>query len=185
MGNFQKIKGASAITWVSFPVLPQGIQWKPIKDGLIPNDLIIKLRVDNPYGESRFYNPEREMDCNTSGDHPVYEFGFEYTSIVQKDMSDLQNISVFPNPISRLMGQSTFNLINLPENASVFLTDIKGNVVRSFNSSQGIRSDYPGPGATVTEFNIINPNTLYCGLYFITVVNNVSKKKKTLKWMIL
>ncbi|MBK8624172.1 MAG: hypothetical protein IPN86_00935 [Saprospiraceae bacterium] len=114
-----KAKVAAAITWTSFPILHPSLPMLSIQNGLIPNDLVVRLRVDNPYFESRKYTTARERACDTDGDHPVYEFGFDndYISKVSNSESALDKIYVSPNPVGIHSSQMALHLYNLPEYA--------------------------------------------------------------------
>jgi hypothetical protein len=182
--NINRGKVGAAITWTSFPVLPSDAQLLPLSEGLIPNDVIIKLRVDNPYGESRVYNTERERDCETVGDHPVYEFGFDnFVSFVSSENS-LERVFLSPNPTNLSQAEIGLKLYHLPLESSVSIIDLNGNLVKKFLPSEANVEDWSGPGVTETSFNV-GSNLLRQGLNFVHIVDHKTGNIKTLKWMVL
>ncbi|MBK9733694.1 MAG: T9SS type A sorting domain-containing protein [Saprospiraceae bacterium] len=179
--TLSKAKAAPAITWVSFPILAPGIMMKSLADGLIPNDVIIKLRVDNPYGESRKYNIEKERDCETEGDQPVYWFEFDKFVSGIKTPEILAEVFLSPNPSSAIHPE--FHLTNLPEDATVHLIDIQGNELQQFNANNKTTENYFGPGDSITRFQV--KTELRQGLYFVRIKDNKTFSIKTLKWVVL
>ena len=182
--NLNRGKVGAAITWTSFPILADNTQLTPLSQGLIPNDLIIKLRVDNPYGESRRYNIERERECETVGDHPVYEFGFDnFVSFVSSDNS-LERVFLSPNPTSLVQSEIVLKLYNLPAESSVSIIDINGNLVKKFLPSEANVETLSGPGVTETSYSV-GTNLLRQGLNFVHIIDHKTGNIKTLKWMVL
>jgi hypothetical protein len=47
--SLAKVRGVREITWAGLLMLRPGVQLKSYKDGLIPSDVVLKLRVKNPY----------------------------------------------------------------------------------------------------------------------------------------
>jgi hypothetical protein len=182
-----KAKVAAAITWTSFPILHPSMPMLSIENGLIPNDAVVRLRVDNPYSESRKYTTARERACDTEGDHPVYEFGFEndYISKVSNTVSTLDKIYVSPNPVNGQDGLSNLQLYNLPENAQVILYDIKGQIQWASDASTNIHEQtLLGPGTIVTTYDL-DGMVLDSGIYFVQVKLYQTGEIKTLKWIVL
>lgn len=182
--NLNRGKVGAAITWTSFPVLSTDAQLLPLSEGLIPNDVIVKLRVDNPYGESRKYNIDRERECETVGDHPVYEFGFDnFVSFVSSDNS-LERVFLSPNPTNLVQAEIALKLYNLPAESSVSIIDLNGNLVKKFLPSEANVESLSGPGVTETSYNV-GTNLLRQGLNFVQIVDRKTGNIKTLKWMVL
>jgi hypothetical protein len=178
-----KAKVASAITWTSFPLLSQSTPMSSIADGLIPNDVVIRLRVDNPYSETRKYTTARERACDTEGDHPVYEFGFEdYINVSTKDIT-MDRIFVSPNPTLSQNGLQSLQLFNLPDHADIIMYDIKGQMQWKSNTSFGESQILLGPGSRKTIFDI--GTEFKAGIYFIQVRDNQTGNVKTLKWIVI
>jgi hypothetical protein len=187
-GSIPKIlnraKVCTAITWTSFPILPKGAQLLPLSEGLIPNDMIVKLRVDNPYGESRRFDIDLERECFTDEDYPVYEFGFDTINSFLKEEGELGNVYLAPNPVS--LGESSFalKLFNLPQDVHVRIINIGGSVVKTYGITDGVCSFLSGPGVMETRYDI-EPYRLSQGLYFVHIRNNKTGESKTLKWLVL
>jgi hypothetical protein len=140
-----KSKVASAVTWTSF-VLPRR-PMLPLDKGLIPNDLTYKLRVNNPYSESRKYSVDRERFCDTDGDQPVYEFEFKGTESKQLVTQDeyegaLANVNVVPNPYYAYSAYETsqftnvIKVTNLPAKAIVTIYSLDGAFIRQYNRDE-------------------------------------------------
>ncbi len=52
--------------------MPEGVSLLSVADGLIPNDAIVKLRVDNPYNlEQEFGLTSLLNTCKTVGELPA------------------------------------------------------------------------------------------------------------------
>ena len=120
-----------------------------IDKGLIPNDLTIKLRVNNPYGESRRYNIDRERACETDGDQPVYEFEFkgkESRSLTSQEeyVGALANVNVVPNPYYAYSAYETSQFINtikitnLPAKAIVTIYSIDAHLLNKFHERDDV-----------------------------------------------
>jgi len=182
--NLNRGKVGAAITWTSFPILAHNTKLLPLSEGLIPNDVIIKLRVDNPYGESRKYNIDRERECETVSDHPVYEFGFDNFTSFLSSVNGLESVFLSPNPANLLQAEIALKLYNLPIESTVSIIDINGNLVKKFLPLEGTTESMSGPGVTETSYNV-GSNLLRQGLNFVCIIDNKTGNIKTLKWMVL
>ena len=67
--DFRKISSLTKVTWAGMVFTTPGQKMLSYKDGLIPNDVTVKLRVNNPY------NPLKGK--GTNGNHPAYQFKLE------------------------------------------------------------------------------------------------------------
>ncbi|MBK6783446.1 MAG: T9SS type A sorting domain-containing protein [Saprospiraceae bacterium] len=122
------MKAVAALTWCAFPVLPQNTSMHPLSKGLIPNDVRVQLRVDQSYSKTRKYNIERERDCETYNDKPLYWFTFKQPE--KADLGDVfffENINIIPNPASNI--ENRFIISNLKVKPTVSLFDITGRLV--------------------------------------------------------
>jgi hypothetical protein len=173
-----KAKVISSITWTSFPVLSLA----SLTNGLIPNDLTVSIRVDNTYSSSRIYQVEKERACLTTGDNPVYEFGFEKLDPNAQNNITLDNIYVNPNPVRLSNGATVFRLLNLPDDTEIQIMDMQGQVRWKADASSGDKQTYLGPGSTSTEFTLDGSRFLP-GLYLISIKDKKSGKMSTLKWV--
>ena len=199
--TLNKAKGGPAVTWVSFPLGVASAPMLPLDKGLIPNELVVKLRVSNPYGESRSYNIDKERDCVTDGDQPVYEF--EFTGKESKDLTDdgykgaLENVNVVPNPYYAYSAYETsqftniIKVTNLPAKAKVTIYGIDGSFIRQFNRDErGMTlSGVNRPISTSQVFPDLEWDMknfkgipVASGVYLIHVVDLDNGNERTLKW---
>ncbi len=173
-----KAKVISSITWTSFPVLSLA----SLTNGLIPNDLTVSIRVDNTYSSSRIYQVEKERACLTTGDNPVYEFGFEKLDPNAQNNLSLDNVFISPNPVRLSNNSTVFRLLNLPDDTEIQIMDMQGQVRWKADASSGDKQTYLGPGSTSTEFTLEGSRFLP-GLYLISIKDKKSGKMSTLKWV--
>lgn len=179
----KKAKVASAVTWTSFPITSDLMRMSSIDKGLIPNDLIVMLRVDNTYSPSRIYDIDKERACTTDTDHPVYEFGFEdFESNVVSD-NTLSRVSLSPNPAISSNGQLKLALSGLPTHALVQILDQNGQSKWQSHGDAGENIQYIGPGVTTTTFDM-NGVDLHTGLYLIKITDMQTGENKSLKWIV-
>lgn len=176
----QRIKPMAAITWTAIPVLNKNSQLLCLANGLIPNDLIVKLRVDNPYGQSIVFSLDRERDCITDGQNPVYEFEFmEVNNFVDNHpITVLSKVSLHPNPVRLVSDGFTIALSNVPEGAEIRLMDFSGNVVEVFDEKT--TSD-----ATGGMLKLHTKKSLRPGLYFFNINHKASGETRLIKWLVL
>ena len=182
--SLDRAKVSTAITWTSFPILPKDTRLLPLSKGLIPNDVIVKLRVDNPYGESRKYNIERERECETDGDNPIYEFRFDTIGLFVKAEGELEKVFLIPNPASLSQAELELRIFNLPHDANVSILNISGNIIKTFLPAEGTYTNLSGPGVTEARYNVDSAR-LSQGLYFVYIKDNKTGEAKTLKWLLL
>jgi hypothetical protein len=139
----------SKITWTSYPRLAEGSEWLPIEQGLIPNDLVVSLRVTNPFGLEREFTIDDPDDCISFEGNPVYEFDFENVAPLNLEPEQvdnvLSNVRVVPNPYYAYSSYenssfaNTVKVTNLPAQAIVTIYTLDGKFIRRFN-----RDEMPG-----------------------------------------
>ncbi|MEM8908284.1 MAG: hypothetical protein AAGD05_10605, partial [Bacteroidota bacterium] len=132
---FEQVKGKTNIQWASIPLLNPGTSLLTYEQGLIPNDLIVKLRVDNPYQVS--------LGTGVNNGYPAYGIEFRdaapspLTESTQID-SQLASINVVPNPY---YGFSSYEnsqfatlvkITNLPAVADITIYTLDGKFVRQY-----------------------------------------------------
>lgn len=197
-----KIKGGAAVTWVSFPLGVASAPMQSIDKGLVPNDMTVKLRVNNPYGESRRYNIEKERDCETDGDAPAYEFEFKNKQSIplttQEDyVGALSNVNVVPNPYYAYSAYETsqftnvIKITNLPAKATVTIYNMEGSFIRQYNRDErgSILSGTNRPTSTTQvypdlEWDMKNFKDVpvASGVYLIHISAPEYKEERTIKW---
>jgi hypothetical protein len=200
--TLNKAKVGAAITWTAFPLGVASAALKPIDKGLIPNDLTVKLRVNNPYGESRKYNIDRQAACETNGDQPVYEFEFKGKESRQLATQDdyvgaLSNVNVVPNPYYAYSAYETsqftniIKITNLPAKATVTIYSIDGSFIRQYNRDERgeILSGNNRPTSTTQVFPDLEWDMknfkqipVSSGVYLIHIVAPEYGEERTIKW---
>jgi hypothetical protein len=202
VSTIQKLKGVASVTWTAFPIAINSAPMTTIDKGLIPNDLVVKLRVNNPYGQSRRFNIERERDCETDGDNPAYEFefrGVQSKSLITQDeyKGALANVNVVPNPYYAYSAYETsqftniIKITNLPARAIVTIYTIDGQFVQQFNRDErkAMRTGSNLPTSTTQVFPDLNWDMrnskgipVASGVYLIHVQAPELGEERTLKW---
>ncbi len=155
----RKVNVLKDITWTSMPVLAQGQSLLSYAQGLIPNDLTIKLRVDNPY--------QVVKGTGAFNGYPTYQFkleGVEATALnAQAVESPLNDINVVPNPYygySAYENSQFSNIVkitNLPAKCIVKIYTLDGKFIREYNRNE--LGALPGPRSNnrAIERNQISP----------------------------
>ena len=147
----QRPQFRDALTVVTYAglVLPTG-PMLPYADGLIPSDLVVKLRVNNPFQVATPKQGSTDRDYTSptgvNRGYPAYQFtldGVEAQSLLEtKADSILSFINVVPNPY---YGYSSYeisefsNLIritNLPARAIVTIYSLDGKFIRRYTRAE-------------------------------------------------
>jgi len=122
------------------PLLVPEIELLSYNDGLIPNDLTIKLRVDNPF--------QNTVDANGDFNYPKYRISFnnvesEAVSTDEEINEALAAINVVPNPY---FAYSTYEvsqfskvvkITNLPAKCDISIYSIDGRFIRQYKRNEG------------------------------------------------
>lgn len=139
------------IAWACMPVLAQDASMLSYADGLIPNDVTVRLRVDNPY--QTWWNEA----TGAKNGHPKYLIQFRDNAPTEMDDNQkstaLDSIKVVPNPYFAYSEYevSQFNNIvkitNLPPKCTVTIHSIDGRFIRQY-----VRNE------AYTPYDQINPD---------------------------
>ena len=132
--SFRRIEAVELITWAGIG-LGSDIPMLTYAEGLVPTETVVNLRVDNPY--------DVLLGTNDNASFPSYEFGIEKllptsTSTPIETISELDNISVYPNPViapSNTGNSNSSNMVkltNLPTQSVVTVYTLDGVFVRQF-----------------------------------------------------
>ncbi|MEL6143529.1 MAG: hypothetical protein AAFU67_18155, partial [Bacteroidota bacterium] len=138
----RKFNAVRDITWAVFPFRIPGTQLLSYADGIIPNDVTLKLRVD-----SRFDFAEGEPEFNG---HGAYQFSIDGKMADLEDGNDalterwMDMINVVPNPY---YGSSAYEdrtsvfdkvikVTNLPPRAVVTIYSLDGKFIRQYNRDE-------------------------------------------------
>lgn len=139
VSDFLKISAIAKIAWAGMVFTTPGQKLLSYKDGLIPNDVTVKLRVNNPF------NPAKGK--GTNGTHPAYQFKLENkaTKVLENTAqvdSSLNMINVAPNPyygysayeINEL--STTVKITNLPPKSVVTIYTLDGKFIQQFKRDE-------------------------------------------------
>jgi hypothetical protein len=134
----------TSMMWTSPAMLRRGARLASWKDGLVPTETRVRLRVTRPY--SRF-----ATNSLTNGYWPMYQFNMDKVAPIglddvkhqynEDDAALLDRLNVVPNPYyaysayenNRL--DSRIKIINLPQNASIRIYSPDGTLVKSIEKS--------------------------------------------------
>ena len=136
--NLQYVQLLQRVAWTSMAVLNEGTELLSYADGLIPNDLTVKLRVDNPYSV--------ETGTGDFNGYPSYQFTLEGASPSELDEAGVDNlldmINVVPNPYYGFSEYETsefdniVKITNLPPKCVVTIYTLDGKFIRQYNRDE-------------------------------------------------
>ncbi len=179
------------------PLLAQGESLLSYEDGLIPNDLVVKLRVQNPY------ETYVGADLDENQGYNVYSFsieGKESETVVGEPGIDtvLNNVNVVPNPyygFSRYetsQFNTTVKVTNLPDRCVVTIYSLDGKFINQFTRNEVPRTnefrDYAPTRSAQTipdlEWNLENNKGIpvSSGVYLFHIVDQDTGAEKIVKW---
>jgi hypothetical protein len=174
------------IAWAGLLGTATGTAMRPLREGLIPNDAIIKLRVNSPY--QTWYN---DADGGRRTGHPRYRFriqGQERTELagIQVDNA-LDSIKVVPNPyygFSQYENSRFSNIVkitNLPGKSTVTIYSLDGKFIRQYQ-----RNESYAPYRQISpdlEWDLKNNKGIpvASGVYLIHV-SSPGMGERTIKW---
>jgi len=135
----RKVNAVRETIWAGFPLLVPGASLLSYADGIIPNDAIIKLRVDNRYDYAE--------GTDDSNGYPTYRFSIDGKAAnTEQDQAaidrELDMINVVPNPY---YGFSTYEdsqfetnvkITNLPSKATVTIYTLDGKFIRKYDRDE-------------------------------------------------
>lgn len=129
------------VTWTCMPVLKSGTSLLPLgggESGLIPNDLIIKMRVNNSY--------KREIGVGTNNGYPTYLFSIKNKQALALNSattnSALDMINVVPNPYYGYSAYETnvfaniVKITNLPAKCVVTIYSLDGQFIKQYKRDE-------------------------------------------------
>lgn len=173
-------------------VLPPGQRMLSYADGLIPEDLTVKLRVDNSYQVAE--------NAGAFNGYPTYRFSFtgkQATALNEQGLAAaLEAINVVPNPYygfsdyeSNQM-ENVVKITNLPATCTVTIYSLDGKFIRRYERHEMAEIPY-GNNRAIDEKQI-NPDLAWdlrnfrripisSGVYLIHV-SAPGLGERTLKW---
>ncbi len=179
------------ITWAGIPLTDGSLV--SYAEGLIPNDVTIKIRVSNPYQVSE--------GTGSNDGHPSYRFKIENQAA--EDLIDsvapnlLSAVNVVPNPylayseyeVSQFT--TTVKVTNLPPRCVVTIYSLDGRFIRQYRrDEEGIpQNDRSNPGVLVSqvvpdlEWDLKNSQGIpvASGVYLVHI-NGYELGERTIKW---
>lgn len=181
-------------TWCSMSALYPEARLNTYAQGLIPNDLTVRLRVDNPYDFS--------VGTNENKGHNLYSFTITGKEAVlatsEDDISNaLDNVNVVPNPYygfsSYESGQfsNVVKISNLPASCVVTIYSVDGKFIKQYKrdetpvtrtgSNPGIKAKQITPDL---EWDLTNFKSIpvASGAYIIHIKENETGAEKIIKW---
>jgi len=134
-----KARAFSDVTWSGYPMLLEGAELTSYADGLIPNDLVVKLRVDNPF--------EVAEGTGVQDGYPTYQFSIENKEARDLDGTEenetaLDHINVVPNPYfgfspyENSQFSTVVKMTNLPPKCLVTIYTLDGKFIREYNRDE-------------------------------------------------
>lgn len=190
---FKKVGALDDVTWTAMPAV-DNTTLTSYADGLIPNDVTVKLRVDSPY--------DIAVGTDERSGHGTYLISFEDVNAqaleTEEEVNEaLDQINVVPNPYYGYSSYETsqftnrVKITNLPPDCVITIYTLDGKFIRQYNrneegENQAIRSN---PGIITTQ---INPDLEWdlnnskgipvaSGVYLIHV-DAPGLGERTLKW---
>ena len=190
-----RIPAIRTVKWTSMSYLQPGSQFLSYGEGLIPNDLTVKLRVDNPY--------EVASGTDEYNGYPSYRFSIDgkspktdLTTAEQNELLDLVN--VVPNPYYGFSSYetsqftTTVKLTNLPARCVVTIYSLDGKFIRQYNRDErredqtidrqnsGIKLDQVTPDL---EWDLKNNKGIPIGSgVYLVHIDAFELGERTLKW---
>ncbi|MFT4879030.1 MAG: hypothetical protein ACJAU0_000238 [Flavobacteriales bacterium] len=172
-------------TWVGSSLVNQGYEMLSVEDGLIPNDVRIRLRVNKQYDK---YSPTNIDNEDYTGAenfwNPRYRFSTSKVATVLSSMATLEDgldeINIVPNPYYAYSEYETSKLdnrvkvTNLPEVCIVRIYNLQGTLIRTFDKSDPLTS---------LDWDLKNEqNVPIAGGVYIIHVEVPDVGEKILKW---
>lgn len=148
-----------SIMWTAMPYLTPGYSMKSFADGLIPNDVTIKLRVQKPY--NKFATVATPSDAPDTTIFARYTFSTK--GLGPKTNNDsvaktaLDMIRIVPNPYLAYSAYETsandaeVKVTNLPDNCTVKIYTLEGVLVRTLSQSLKLVNLLTNKPADITD----------------------------------
>lgn len=129
------------IGWAGMLQVADGFQMKSLRDGLIPSDVTIKLRLDSPY---KTWHRD-DLGGQKTG-HPTYRFKIENRQSTALTAAQIENaldsIKVVPNPYygfsqyETSQFTNTIKITNLPGKCTVTIYSLDGKFIRQYQRNE-------------------------------------------------
>jgi len=134
----RKVSAIQDITWAALPLLLPGQEMRSYQEGLIPEDVILKVRVDNPYQVAK--------GTGAFEGYPTYRFKLENKQASELTPSEVETaldmINVAPNPYfgfseyETSQFTNTVKITNLPAKATITIYSLDGKFIRLYERDE-------------------------------------------------
>lgn len=188
----QKARSLAQITWAAMPILdPAVASMNSLNEGLIPNEVTMKLRVQNPY--------QLAVGTGDFEGYPTYRLEFEGVTGTEKQGEELvealKEVNVVPNPYLAYSEYetssfaNTIKITNLPAQCVVTIYSLDGRFIRQYNRNE---TEFPNDPTRPLATNQIYPDLewnlknyagipISSGVYLIHV-NAPGLGERVIKW---
>jgi hypothetical protein len=181
-----KIQQIGNIAWAGMLQLANGYKMKPLREGLIPNDTRIKLRVDNPY--QTWHN---DQAGGSFTGHPKYLFKIEGREPVALDKIAVENaldsVKMVPNPYygfseyESSQFSNTVKITNLPGKCVVTIYSLDGKFIRQYKRDEGYMPYQQISPAIEWDLKNNKGIPIASGVYLVHI-SAPDMGERTLKW---
>jgi hypothetical protein len=185
----EKIKKWSSLIWVMEPLLAANSSMTSLKNGLIPTETKIRLRV------AKSYATMSTSSTPVNNNKPYYTFktddiSAERTTAAGKDA--LQEVGITPNPYYAGSAYETNQLdnrvkfVNVPSKCEITIYTLDGVLIRKFNVDQTANMAYKQGGkypGVYLDWDLKNQSgvPIASGVYLIHI-NGFELGEKVIKW---
>ncbi len=162
--------------WIGLPMLNTNYHLLPLKDGLIPTETRLRIRVERPYTR---YKPNAAQTTWKNDGLPLYSFSTD--NLAKSALTDggnpyagdkqklLDQIHAVPNPYYGYTGyevnrlDTRVRIINLPAKATISIYSLDGTLIRRLTKDNA--------GVSYIDWDILNAKGLpiASGMYLIHV----------------
>jgi len=152
-----KARALAQVTWCTIPVTvdDETIDLLPLNEGLIPNDVTIKLRVDNPY--------QLKTGNGQFNEYPTYLFELEGISLTEESVSIASSFFLSPNPATNSITIDA--RINWPGTISISIFNTDG--------IEMLRNKFSN-----LEKMMMDVSSLMPGMYFVDIRTSTGREIK-------
>ncbi len=162
---FSQILGWTKVKWTTIPVLNNGTSLLSMANGLIPNEVAIKLRVNNRFSV--------KIGSNLNNGFPMYEFSLDSTFTTTENLEERTPLTTLsPNPM-HLKAAVAATLEDLPVDCKISVFDALGTLKGEQHSTTKIAKIHP------KGLGIQSP-----GLYYV-VITSSNSRQIVKKWLIM
>ncbi len=182
------------VIWVNVPLLVAGKKMTSAKDGLIPSEVKVKIRISRPYAT---YDADDDGNPATSTNneykhYPKYAFSMKELAADTNSRSAAQNaldlINVVPNPYYGYSNYETnqldnrIKITNLPRKCTISVFSVNGTLIRQF------KRDTDSPTSQDWDLKNTKGVPVSSGLYLIHISaeglgkNEDQAAERVIKW---